>query len=500
MNPLAKLLDQTRLRLESESKNKLSGDSWRLSYHLMPPVGWLNDPNGLCQFNGEYHVFFQYSPYEVDGSGAKLWGHYRSQDLVNWTFSGAPILPDSPWDCHGVYSGSTFVEQDKAYIFYTGNVKFPGNYDYINAGRGAATISVELMADGTVSEKSLILADEDYPSDYSCHIRDPKVWRKDDSYYMILGARTKDSKGRVLQYKSPDLKKWTLFQELGSFEDFGYMWECPDIFELTVTDSLVENMDTADDLSKVSVLSFSPQGLERGETHFQNIFQSGYIVLDNQKLYTAPHDSAPYLLNTTTFVEWDNGFDFYAPQTFTDQSGRQLLIAWAGLPDIEDEYQNPTTKYGWQHALTIPRVLTFKNGKIYQNPIPELQSLRQLERRFEENQHEINIEVETRVYELYLPEITEKQGKLAITDDLVFSWQEGFCTLEFLNNTGAGRTRRVCSLDQLKSLRLMADRSLLEFYLNDGEKVFTSRYYPEKAKHNVKIQGAQTATMWGLAK
>ena len=98
---------------------------YRLGHHLMPPVGWLNDPNGLCWFKGRYHIFFQYSPFEVQG-GLKFWGHYSSENLVSWKYEGTALYPDSPYDCHGVYSGSAFVENEKMHLFYTGNVKLDG--------------------------------------------------------------------------------------------------------------------------------------------------------------------------------------------------------------------------------------------------------------------------------------------------------------------------------------------------------------------------------------
>ena len=74
-------------------------------FHIMPPTGWLNDPNGLCQAGGVFHAYFQYAPFDVEG-GVKAWGHATSRDLMNWEYVGAPLLPDEPFDCHGVYSGS----------------------------------------------------------------------------------------------------------------------------------------------------------------------------------------------------------------------------------------------------------------------------------------------------------------------------------------------------------------------------------------------------------
>ena len=106
------------------------------------------------------------------------------------------------------------------------------------------------------------------------------------------------------------------------------MWECPDYVE--------------QDGKKF--LSVSPQGLKREEFRFQNIYQSGY--------FPVKEDGS---VDERDFREWDMGFDFYAPQTFTDNSGRRLLIGWMGMPDAEEEYTNKTIDEGWQLCLTVPR-------------------------------------------------------------------------------------------------------------------------------------------------
>ena len=111
-------------------------EMYRLYFHLMPPAGWLNDPNGLCQYQGNYHVFFQYAP-ESSLGGRKFWGHYVSPDLIRWKFLGTALCPDTKWDRDGVYSGSAFTEDGFLELFYTGNVKEKGDFDYISAGRGA---------------------------------------------------------------------------------------------------------------------------------------------------------------------------------------------------------------------------------------------------------------------------------------------------------------------------------------------------------------------------
>ena len=134
MNALQRDLKKLVPLVESLGKETVAADPHRQRFHLQPPVGWLNDPNGLCQIGDEYHVFYQYGPFDPTG-GVKHWGHVRSRDLFHWERLPVMLYPDEPFDCHGVYSGSALVEDGMLYLYYTGNVKHPGEYDYIKQGR-----------------------------------------------------------------------------------------------------------------------------------------------------------------------------------------------------------------------------------------------------------------------------------------------------------------------------------------------------------------------------
>ena len=120
------------------------------------------------------------------------------------------------------------------HFFYTGNLKYfdRDDYDYINSGRGSNTISFTSKNGHDFTEKQLLMTTDDYPEDMSNHVRDPKIFKKDDTYYMVLGARDHKSKGMVLLYQSKDLASWTYANRITTEEPFGYMWECPDVFEL----------------------------------------------------------------------------------------------------------------------------------------------------------------------------------------------------------------------------------------------------------------------------
>lgn len=451
------LLDKVKAaEMELEKINK---DPWRLKFHLMPPVGWLNDPNGLCQMNGIYHVFFQYSPLEAAG-GIKFWGHYTSSDLLEWNYVGVTLVPDQEFDRDGIYSGSSFIEDGQMHIFYTGNVKEEGNHDYVKNGRGAATIHVEYQENTVLNSKKPVLRNEDYPEYYSCHIRDPKVWKEKNQYFMVLGGRTLEDEGRVLVYKSEDLKQWKLCNELKTKEPFGYMWECPDLF----------------DINGQYFLSVSPQGLVREHLRFQNIYQSGYFHLDGDF-------QSDYKLRD--FEEWDYGFDFYAPQTFLDDQGRRIIIGWMGISDSDLEYKNPTIENGWQHALTMLREIREKDGRLYQTPVKEYRELRD---------EFIKVENKTEFSHLETFELEVKQERMQdlefiFSDGLVLKYnaQEEVFSMEFINDLGCGRTIRNVKIKSLESLHMYVDTSSIELFLNEGEKVLTTRYYNKTAKNSIRF-------------
>lgn len=453
--------------IKEAEKRAISDESclYRLGFHIMPPTGWLNDPNGLCQFGDAYHLFFQYSPLDARG-GMKVWGHYVTKDFCHVTYVGVPFVPDESFDKDGVYSGSTFVDDKGMHIFYTGNAKLSGEHDFTTSGRRADTILVESEDGIHFGSKQVVINTDDYPEHYSCHIRDPKVWKEKDSYYMVLGGRTRMDEGRVLLYTSRDLLKWTLHKELMTKEHFAYMWECPDLFSL----------------SDKYVLSFSPQGLEKKAFMYQNIYQSGYFLSD----YNPVTENVVYDQNT--FYEWDMGFDFYAPQTFLDAKGRRILIGWAGVPGAE--YSNREVEAeNWQHCFTVPRKLSVRKNdntgitKVYQQPVNEITSLRS-EDYIQCNNSVMNLDKE--YWDIECNDLPEK-FEITIADGVKISYNGEYIALSHTKETGCGRDIRKCLVSQVYSVRILVDSSILEYYINDGEVVFTTRYYKKKKGTKIEI-------------
>ena len=448
----------------------VKNDKWRNKYHIMAPIGWINDPNGLCEFNGEYHCFYQYSPLTPMG-GLKFWGQYYSKDLVNWEEREVAIFPDIDEDKDGVYSGSALVKGDTVYFFYTGNVKHQGEHDYILTGREQNVILVTSKDCINFSEKKVLLRNEDFPIDMSLHVRDPKVWEEDGVYYMVLGARGVDDKGYILLYKSNDLYNWELNSvPAGGEENMGYMWECPDIFKLEGKE----------------VFMFSPQGLEADGYKYNNVYQCGYSIgsFDEDKKH----------LNLGEFTEIDRGFDFYAPQTFKDSKRRRIVIGWMGVPDAV-EHKNPTIDNFWQHQLSIPRELVLRGEKIYQIPVKELESLRKEKKEIKEiclnDSTEFDL-FEGNVFELNIDFNNSTNFNIKLREDCKLSFKDKVFKLE-LGKSGYGRDMRAIEIESVDNLRVFSDSSSLEIFLNHGEEVFSTRIYNDGVDKTLKIEGNGTA-------
>lgn len=214
---------------------------------MMPPIGWLNDPCGLCDDHGVYRAWFQFAPFDAAGA-LKCWGEYHSDDLVHWHFDGVPLVPDTSWDCHGVYTGSTVVEDDRLAVIYTGNVKVDGDHDFIHSGREARIIRIDRYPDGSCRPSACaFLAGLSHLAPATSAT--PKCGGRATNGSWSPALRRQDDQGMVLLWRSEDGEAWHFQSVITSEKPFGYMWECPDLFRL----------------DGQWFLSFSPQGVAREE-------------------------------------------------------------------------------------------------------------------------------------------------------------------------------------------------------------------------------------------
>ena len=320
-------------------------------FHVAPPVGRLNDPNGLVLKDGTYHVFYQFGPFFPDRKPI-YWGHATSTDLVNWTTHDPALAPNDWYDRNGVYSGGATIDGDTVWLHYTGNVK---NEDGTRGSYQSAATTRDFKTFEKVDANPLISTP--VPG-YTAHVRDPFVVPDGDGFTMYLGAQREDETGCVLVYSSPNLTDWKPEGESevapppdgrSGYEDFGFMWECPNVLRLP-DEETGEVFD---------VLIMSAQGIPAQEAQFRNIFACGYVV---------GHLDGTRFEPTSEFTELDNGFEFYGPQVFTtDEVGSApLLMGWVG--NASEDGQPSLKDFGWVHALTVPRELTLRGGRLHQEP------------------------------------------------------------------------------------------------------------------------------------
>lgn len=433
---------------------KLNNDRYRLGYHVSAPAGWINDPNGFCYYKGYYHIFYQYHPYSADW-GPMHWGHARSKDLVHWESLPLALAPDTQADEDGCFSGSAIVKDDVLYLIYTGHHYYDdGDPDHFwqNQNLAYSTDGINF----TKYENNPIIASA--PEDNTHHFRDPKVWEKDGKYYMILGSQGKDGVGRAITYRSDDLKEWQYLGEIAKANGLtteGFMWECPDFFELAGKD----------------ILLLSPQGIEAQGQKYLNLFQTGYFV-----------GNFDYSTNTFEhggFTELDHGHDFYATQTTLAPDGRRLVFGWMDM--WESEF--PEKADGWAGALTLPRELELKDDQLYMRPVKETVQLRTAEisawnkqvtekTLLCENEHQAEID---------LTLTTDQAFELAFTDQdkqVKLTFDQATHTFTLLN--GDARYASIKPNAEFK-LQIFIDTSSLEIFINDGEAVFTERFYFDNA-------------------
>ena len=342
-------------RQQERAYGSLISESDRPMFHLTPFCGWLNDPNGFSYYNNEYHLFYQYNPYNSRWD-TMHWGHAVSSDLLRWKHLPAVLAPDSPLDEGGCYSGSAVTLPDgRQLLMYTGLRRPIRSREIEEAERtGEPFIQIQNLAIGDgcdyvkYSKNPVIDSDTLPPQARMTHFRDPKILRCGDGTYLALIANMKeDGLGQVLMYRSRDCFTWKYWKPLIQNDGrFGRMWECPDFFELD-----------GQWMFMVSPMDMKPVGLE---------FHNGCGSL----LLTGSFDEKTGTFSPAFHQAIDYGIDFYAAQTILTPDGRRVMTAWMNNWDTclkRDE------RVPWAGQMTIPRELSFRDGRLWQQPVRELE-------------------------------------------------------------------------------------------------------------------------------
>lgn len=289
----------------------------RPTFHYCPEKNWINDPNGLCQVDGWYHLYYQYNPH---GSvwGDMHWGHARSRDMLTWETLPVAMAPEEAAGEIHCFSGSCCKDgAGRPHFFYTSI----GRED---EGRGCVTGAQQWTAEPEGGMNCLAqtaryaILQEIHGGAQVREWRDPYVipWR--GGYLMVLGGCLA-GRGCVLAYTSPDLRAWTYRGVVAQADQADNVpWECPNLFEL----------------EGKMVLFYSPCAAPR------------YMVgtLGEDCRFHAEHEGV---------LDPGGRQGFYAPQAFRDEGGRQILLGW--MPETDGEAAD--IRKGWAGAMSLPRIL-----------------------------------------------------------------------------------------------------------------------------------------------
>jgi len=331
-------------------------ERYRPQFHFSPEAHWMNDPNGLVFFNGEYHLFYQYYP-DSTVWGPMHWGHAVSADLIHWKHLPIALYPDS---LGYIFSGSAVVDSmntsgfgsaekpPMVAIFTYHNPKLEKSGSKVFQNQGIA-FSLDGGRVWTKYSANPVLKNPGIRD-----FRDPKMFwnEKIKKWNLIMAVYD-----RVYIYSSSDIKNWTFESEFGmGIGAHGGVWECPDLFPLRVKGS---------DITKwVMLVSINPGGPNSGSAtqYFTGEFDGHKFVPDD---------------TDTRWIDW--GRDDYAGVTWSDiprSDGRRIFIGW--MSNWEYATVVPTTV--WRSANTIPRELSlmYESGKylLISQPVREFKNLR----------------------------------------------------------------------------------------------------------------------------
>ena len=439
-------------------------------YHLCPRLGWMNDPNGFSYYRGQYHLFYQYYPYDSIW-GPMHWGHCTSKDLIRWEYLPAAMAPDESYDEGGCYSGSAIEVDGEHVLIYTGVMDryLDDGFHYYRQvqcmAKGDGLNYIKYKANPVIDGHSL-------PQGGSKeNFRDPKIWKEGEFYYLVVGSCNADGDGQVLLYRSGNLEQWEFLTVLDqSRGKYGKMWECPDFFPL----------------GNRQVLMVSPQDMRAVGYEFHNGNNSVFIY--------GTYDKRTYQFEREKIMSVDYGLDFYAPQTLQTADGRRIMVGWMQSWDakLANDFSN------WSGMMTLPRELFFIVFKIYQSPVRELESYRK--NKIEYVRKRIS---ETAVLEGIRGRVIDLQVDITEFDfhhfAIHFACNEEYeMLLQYnyprkcltIDRTHSGLVRDVVcrrkmvaepfiseTQKEVLSLRLLLDRYSVEVFLNGGEKVMSAIFH-----------------------
>jgi fructan beta-fructosidase len=458
-------------------------EKFRPLFHFTPPYGWMNDPNGMVYYDGEFHLAYQYNPFGTKWQNMS-WGHAITKDLVTWEHQQVALWPDT---LGAIFSGSAVVDTYNSTGLQSGDEKTLLAY-FTHAGPKGQMQSLAFSTDRgrtwTKYADNPVLTN---PKERD--FRDPKVfWHEDTEKWIMIVAV-----GQLVEiYSSKNGLNWNLESRFGEGQGaHGGVWECPDLFELQVEGE-------SENSKWILICNINPGGPSGGSAsqYFIGNFDGKTFVNENNP----------------EIVKWmDWGKDHYATVTWSnvpETDGRRLAIGWMS----NWEYANDVPTKHFRSAMTVVRELKLvrKEGELVlaSVPVKELESLRSEAKRYD------NLKVEgEKVIESFLP---KNSGAYEMTVD-IRAPETGVCGFSLMNSRGdqldvsldisdkklhVDRTQSgligfsdefpvvtfaPIAKKQVYHLRLLIDKSSVELFEGRGETVVTNLIFPNEPYNTIRI-------------
>lgn len=452
----------------------------RPQFHYSPQKNWMNDPNGMVYFDGEYHLFYQHDQYEKVFSDMS-WGHAISTDLVHWKEYPKAIVPDGD-DLGMIFSGGAVVDKNNTSGF--GENALVAFYTSTNPKQQQCmAYSTDKGRTWTKYKENPIIKNEEgdhVPDDF----RDPKVMWHQEGQKWIMSLAVKD---HIEFWSSKNLKEWTKESEFGqSLGAHGGVWECPDLFELPVDGNTANK-------KWVLLVSMNPGGPNGGSAtqYFVGNFDGKNFI--------------PQQIGT----RWiDYGTDNYAGVTYSNMENRAVAIGWMS----NWQYAGKVPTKPWRGTDTFPRELSLKtvDNKIYLTsaPVKELNKIvngtqtiknviikgnYELPRAMKNSNGKLLLQFKSEQIENYSIVLSNALG-----EELVLGYDQQTNQyyidrtktgkIDFEEGFGKKHMAPRISKDKPTDVTLLVDAASVEFFADYGLTVMTDIFFPNKPFDKVSIK------------
>lgn len=450
----------------------------RPQFHLSPATQWMNDPNGMVYYQGEYHMFYQHFP-DSNIWGPMHWGHAVSPDMVHWEHLPIALYPDS---LGYIFSGSAVIDERNTSGFGSEeNPPMVAVFTYHDP-KGAEAGRIDFQTQGLAYSLDNGRTWTKYKNNPVLEnpgiidFRDPKVSWNDDLRKWVMILAVKD---HVSIYTSSDLKDWNHESDFGKgVGAHGGVWECPDLFQLTD--------EKTGEKKWVMLVSINPGGPNGGSA-------TQYFVGDFDGEAFTPVDSV---------VRWmDHGTDNYAGVTWAnvpESDGRRLLVGWMN----NWQYANVVPTEAWRGALTLPRKLVLEGTILKSVPVRELNTLRKEPLTLDGAGQEWKLR--SPLIELDLDVDSSEGDEFQVVfyndleDELVMTFSNGLLTIDRSKSgkvnfeKGFGRKHTAAIVNELSKVQIFMDLSSVEVFVNEGATVMTEVFFPKEPLTYLKLKGDTT--------